>query len=214
PGAKHTEDKTWTLARDVKVVLEESPSKDQPQPEGKLADLSPGTGVTVQLAADKTAVTLISARGPGLHGTVKAVDAAKNTITVASKGEGGPVEKTLTLTKEAKVLLSDGLSKGDKDQEGKLTELAEGTPVQVQLSVDRRRALSVRVQGGSVHGSVKGVDLGNNTITVTLKEDAQVVDKTFTLVKDVRVDGGKLTDLTEGTPVAVQLSVFDKQKAV
>jgi RNA polymerase sigma factor (sigma-70 family) len=214
PGAKHTEDKTWTVARDVKVVLEENSSKDQPPPEGKLADLSPGTNVTIQLAADKTNVIHISAQGPGLTGTVKAVDAAKNSITVASKGEGGPVEKTLTLTKDAKVLLNDGLTKGTPDHEAKLTDLAEGTSVHVQLSVDRQRALSIRVQGASVHGSVKGVDLGSNVITITLKENAQVVDKMFTLEKDVRVDGGKLADLTEGTPVAVTLSVFDKQKAV
>src|SRR5262249_54890859 len=76
PGAKQTEDKTLTLAKEVKVVLQEASSKDQPQPEGKLADLSPGTGVMVQLAADKGNVVLITAHGPGLHGSVKAVDAA------------------------------------------------------------------------------------------------------------------------------------------
>ncbi len=212
--AKQTEEKTFDVAKDVKVTLEDNLSKDQPAPEGKLADLTPGTGVTLQLAVDKKTVVGISARGPGLQGHIKAVDATNNTITVSSKDSGGVEDKTLTLAKGAKILLSDGLSKDTKPQEGKLADLAEGTTVQVQQSVDRKTALSIQVRGGSLNGTVKGVDLGTNTLTVTVKEDAQVVDKALTIAKEARVDGGKLTDLAEGTPVQVTLSVFDKKVAV
>ena len=93
------------------------------------------------------------------------------------------------------------------DQEGKLADLTEGTPVSLQLTVDRKSALSVRVQGAGVQGTLKGYDAGNSTITVTVKENGAVVDKSFTVVKDAR-----LVDLTEGQPVRLQLSVFDKNK--
>src|SRR5262249_31820833 len=101
------------------------------------------------------------------------------------------------------------------DREGKLSDLTDGTPVGLQLSVfDRKTVLSIRVQGASVQGTLKGVDVGNSTITVTVKEDAQVVDKTYSVDKDARIDGGKLGDLTAGTAVALTLSVFDKTKVV
>jgi hypothetical protein len=212
---KQTEEKTFAVAKDAKVVLEESSKKDQPQPEGKLADLSPGTGVTLQLDVDKKTVVGLSARGPGINGHVKAVDAGGKTITIATKEEGGVVEKTLALVDGIKIIMDDGLGKkGDTPKEGKLADLTEGTTVGVQLSVDRKRALGIQVRGESVNGHVKGVDLGTNTLTVTLKEDAQVVDKSYTLAKEARIDGGKVSDLTEGTPVALTLSVFDKKVVV
>jgi len=112
------------------------------------------------------------------------------------------------------VLLNDGLSKGQADQEGKVADLGEGTPVSLRVSpYDKKSVLDIRVHGASVNGTVKGVDTGSNTITVTSKGEGGLVEKTFTLVKDARIDG-KLADLTAGTAVNVQLSVFDKNKAV
>src|SRR5262249_23318291 len=157
--------------------------------------LSEGTSVQLELSPDKKTVVTISARGPKLQGQIKSVDAAKMVFTVAVKENKGATEKTVELMKDARGLLNDGLKKGEDDKEGKLSDLTEGTPVNLQLSVDRKSALEVRVQGASVRGSVKGVDIGNNTITLTLKEDAQIVDKTFSVDKNVRMDG-KLSDLT------------------
>jgi hypothetical protein len=144
---------------------------------------------------------------------VKAVDANKNTITITTKNkEGGQVQvedKTLTLVKDAKVLLSDGLSKDKKDEEGKLADLTEGTSVLVQLSVDRTKALSIRVLAQSIQGTLKGYDNGNRTITILVKEDGNLVEKSFPVAKDARV-----VDLTEGAGVTLQLSVFDKKTVV
>src|SRR5262249_59826559 len=93
--------------------------------------------------------------------------------------------------------------------------LGEGTPVVVHLSgYDRKTAVGIIAHGPVVHGSLKGVDGGTNTITVTVKENATVEDKTFPLDKNVRAGGGKVTDLTAGTTVTLQLSVFDKKTVV
>jgi hypothetical protein len=48
------------------------------------------------------------------------------------------------------------------------------------------------------------------TVTVEVKEDGQLVDKNYTLVKDARLEG----DLTAGAGVTLQVSVFDKTKVV
>jgi RNA polymerase sigma factor (sigma-70 family) len=207
---KETEEQTFTLASDVKVTLQDNLTKDQPPPAGKVADLTEGTGVALQLSVDKKSVVAISAHGPGLQGTVKSVDASKDSLTIGTKDKKGPVEHTVTLAKGAKVLLNDGLTKGTPDQEGKLSELSEGTSVLVQLSVDRKSALSVRVQGASVSGTLKGIDNGTRTVTVEVKEDGGLVEKMFTLAKEAMIEGNP----NPGDTVVVQLSVFDKKMAV
>jgi RNA polymerase sigma factor (sigma-70 family) len=220
---KDGKEKTYELAKDVRVVLNDGLTKDDKGRNGSLTDLAPGATAELQLTPDGKTVSAITVRPWSLHGGVQSVDAAKRTITVTSKGEKGAVEKTFTLAKEARVLLNDGLTKGGKDQEGKLADLTEGTPVTVRVSVvDPKTALEVRPQGRSLHGELKGVDAGSNQITVTVKADAAVVDKEIALVKDARVtveDGkstreAKLSDLATGSRVVVQLSVIDPTKAV
>lgn len=120
---------------------------------------------------------------------MKSVDAGKNSIHVTFKDGKGLAERTIELVKDARIMLSNGLSKSEQGQEGKLTDLTEGTSVSLQLTVDQKRALLAQVRGASIQGEVKGVDVGNNTITVTLKEDGQVVEKTYTVHKEARVEG-------------------------
>ena len=84
----------------------------------------------------------------------------------------------------------------------------------MQLSADRKTALGVRVMAKSLLARVTSVDVGNNTLTVSVKEDGGLVDKTLTLVKDARIERAKLSELQAGTTVAVTLSVFDKSQAV
>jgi hypothetical protein len=209
-SGKKTEEQTLTLAADVKVTLQDNLSKDQPPPQGKLADITAGTGVALQLSLDKKMVVAISAHGPGMHGTVKSVDASKNSLTFATKENKGLVEHSVVLAKDAKVLLNDGLTKNTPDQEGKLSELSEGMPVLVQLSVDRKSALSVRLQGMTLLGTLKGIDTGTRTVTIEVKEDGGLVEKMFTLSKEAKIDGNP----NAGDTVMVQLSVFDKKMAV
>jgi RNA polymerase sigma factor (sigma-70 family) len=220
---KDSKEKTYELAKDVRVVLNDGLTKDDKGKAGSLTDLAPGATAELQLTPDGKTVSAIIVRPWSLHGGVQSVDAAKRTITVTSKGEKAAVEKTFTLAKEARVLLNDGLTKGGKDQEGKLADLTEGTPVTVRVSaVDPKTVLEVRPQGRSLHGELKGVDAGSNQITVTIKEDAAVVDKEIALLKDAHItieDGkntreAKLSDLATGSRVVVQLSVIDPAKAV
>jgi RNA polymerase sigma factor (sigma-70 family) len=205
--SKQSEQKTFTVTKDVKVVLEEAFDKKQQQPDGKIGDITLGTQVTLELTADQKTVIRIAARGPGINGHIKAVNAGTRTLTVGTKSKDGPHDTTVTLAEGAKILLSDGLSKEEPPVEGKLADLAEGTPVQVQLSVDRQRALGVQVHGVTLTGYLKSYDTVNNTLIVTVKEEGGAVDKTLTAVKNAQ-----LVDLAPGTPVLVRLSVFDKDK--
>jgi RNA polymerase sigma factor (sigma-70 family) len=211
-GKKERVEKTFGLAKDVGIVLVHGLVKETK--DGTLANLAEGGPVRLQLSPDEKTVLRIEVLGGSLHGSVKAVDADKNTVTVVTKGKDGAVEKTLELAKGAKVLLDDGVVKGGA-KEGKLGDLGADTPVDVQLSgYDRKIAVGIHARGPSVHGSLKGVDAGSNTITVTVKENAAVEDKTFPLGKNVKSDGGKVTDLTAGVAVTLQLSVFDKKTVV
>lgn len=212
-GTKKVVEKSYPLAENVRILLGDNLTKDKPIPEGKLDDVTPGTGVDAQLSLDGKTVVQILARGPALLGSIKAVDATKNTITLigkGEKGEKGSTETTLALPEGVLATLSDGLSKEDKPQTKKPTELEEGTRVVVQLSVDRKSALALRVQNESLRGTLKGIDNGANTVTVEVKEDGGLVEKLLTLSKDAKVEGNP----TAGDPVIVQLSVFDKKTAI
>jgi RNA polymerase sigma factor (sigma-70 family) len=210
-GTKQSEEKTLTLSADVRILLEDQLSKKEPASQGKLTDLSEGTLVHVQMSADGKLVARINARGPTLHANLKQADAAQNAvlITVKDKDAGTVNEQRFLLAEGAKVLLNDGLSKGTPDQEGKLADLQEGTAVLVHLNVRRDKALSVRVLGKGVFGVLRSHDAGNNTITIGVKEDGQLVDKTYTLAKDARIG-----NLTPGDLVNLRLSVFNKELVV
>src|SRR5262245_33377631 len=212
-GTKASDEKTYKLATDVAVTLDESLTKGTPPPAGKLADLSAGIEVTVQLSPDKSTAIAILARGPTIHSSVLSTDTGKATLTIRTKGADGPGEETLAVAKEAKIILTDGLTKEEKPKEAALGDLAAGTSIQAQLSVDRKTALEIRVLGTTLFGRLTAVDVGNNTVTVSLKEDGGLVDKTFALVKNARIEGAKLNELQAGHNVTVTLSVFDKAQA-
>jgi RNA polymerase sigma factor (sigma-70 family) len=203
---KQTEEKTLTLAKDVNVLLNTHPTKKQQLPAGKMTDLTPGTHVDARLSPDSKAVVEVIATGPNIHAGFKSFAAAQNTLTVYVKGQDGKEDKTLQVAKDAKVLLNDGLSKGTPDQEGKLSDLAEGTSVGLQLSVDQKTALTIRAFGGSLHGTLKALDTGNSSVTISVKEDGGLVDKELKLVKGAKIEGNP----TVGGGVSVTLSVFDK----
>jgi RNA polymerase sigma factor (sigma-70 family) len=210
-GKKERVAKTYGLAKDVPVVLVHGLKKETKN--GTLADLAAGTDVSLQLSPDEKTVLRVEVHGGSLHGSIKAVDGDKNTLTVITKTKDGPVEKTVALAKEAKVWLDDGLVKGGA-KEGKLSDLAEGTPVVVHLSgYDRKTAIGVSASGPTVHGTLKGVDASANTITVSVKETV-VEDRTYDLARGARADSGKVTDISAGAIVSLRLSVFDKKTVV
>jgi RNA polymerase sigma factor (sigma-70 family) len=214
PGKKGTTEKTYSLAKDAQIILTDARTKNDPGQAGKLTDLAEGWPVTVQLSPDQRAVQRIVVGPTNLAGMVKGVNAASHTLTLNFKNNKGQQEETFTVPEGTKVLLNDGLTKGAKDKEEDLSSLAEGTPVLLRISaLDHKKVLAIRVQHHGLEGTVKGVDLGNQTLTITVKENAQIVDKVLRVAKNARLDA-KLSDLSVGMPVRVTLSVFDSAAAV
>jgi len=210
---KESTEQTFTLAKEVKVLLNDGLAKNSEDKEGALADLAAGEVLVLQFAEDGKTVASVRPQPQSVMGHIKSVNGADNSITLIVK-RMKLCEQTIKLGDGVKVLLNDGLKKGTPDQEGKLANLAEGTPVNVRFSVcNKNTALAIHVLGGTVQGTVKGVDAGNLTISIEMKENGRPVAKTFTLAKDARVDG-RLTDLVAGTPVALRLSVFDGKTVV
>ncbi len=221
-GTKETKEETHPLADNAEILLEHGPKKGEVKKTetkpGTIANLTEGTPVTIQLTVDGKAIAKINVRGGSLHGSVKSIDINKKTITVQTKTKSGAEEKTVTLIEDAKIVLDDGL--GDKKKpappkEGKFADLTDGTMVFIQLSgADRTQALGVVAVGPSASGSVQSVDAGNNTITIQVKEDGAVVDKTYTVHKDARINVGKLGDIQQGKRANLRLSIEDKKTVV
>jgi RNA polymerase sigma factor (sigma-70 family) len=110
--------KTFTLAKDVNIVIDGKA--------GKLSAIPPGSLVDIRLWVDRQTVGSICTCGqpvPGI-GVVKAVDAAKNTITVG--------DKTYPVAKDALIVI-----------DGKTVRLA-GVPVGVSVT------LKLQVDGKTV----------------------------------------------------------------
>ena len=81
----------------------------------------------------------------------------RTAASFTSKDKDGATEKTVKLAKEAKIILDDGIGKkGDAPREGTTDNLTEGARVTLQLSVDRKTALGVRIEGDSLDGTLKG----------------------------------------------------------
>lgn len=221
-GTKETKDETYPLANDAEIILEHGPKKGEPKKletkPGTIANLTEGTPVTIQLTVDGKSIAKVNVRGGSLHGNVKSIDINKKTITLQTKTKQGAEEKTVTLIDDARILLDDGM--GDKKnpvppKEGKLADLEDGTRVTIQLSgADRTQAIGVVAVGPSASGNVKGVDAGNNTITIEFKGDGGLVEKTFTVHKEARVNIGKLTDVQAGKRADLRLSIDDKKTVV
>jgi hypothetical protein len=208
---KETRDEDYTLASDARVYLLDVLKKGAAPPMGKVDDLVEGTLVTLRLSPEGKLVTAVEAMGPTVQGRVASFDAAKNVLNLALKAKGGPTEQTVELARNARIVLDDGIGKkGDPAKEGKLTDLTEGASVSVQLSVSRKAALSVRIQGENLVGTVKSYDAGTRTLVVTVKEDAQLVDKTYTLSEGAKAEDG----LTAGVAVNVRVAASDPAVAV
>jgi len=214
PGRKETTETEFKLAGDVKIQLEHGLLKESR--EGKRADLILGVPVWATLSVDGKSVVAIQVRGVHVHGGIKAVDAGKGTLTVGVKEAGGNVEMTFSVGKDVAIVVNDGIGKkNDPPKFAKLGDLTEGDSVDVQLSgYDQKTVVRIMASGPTLNGSIKGIDLNNHTLTLVVKGDGNLVDKTLTLAKEVQVDGGKLTDLAADTPVAVRLALLDKNTVV
>ena len=123
--------------------------------------------MTLYLSADQKTVEGVVAEGPIVRGTLKSVDAGKNTLTVqmpAGRGagrDGGVVpgeEHTYSVAEGAEIAVDDGRGGRFSVKEAKLADIAQGAIVTVRLWVDMKKAQSVFAEGPSHQGTIKAID--------------------------------------------------------
>lgn len=198
--------------------------------EGKLADLASGVRVTLTLTDDQEKVQAVLAEGPFVRGYLKAVDSAKNTLTIALQAQRDQAgeETTYALAPDAEVAVDDGRGRRFSVREAQLGELVPGAMLAVQLSVDMKQIQFVQAEGPLLSGTIKTIDAANKTMTLTLpvraaRGEAPVGDlgeeRILAIANDavVVIDDGKgrrlslkkakLGDLPTGAVATVRLSV-------
>jgi len=191
-------DTTYPVAPDAQVAIDHAP--------GKLEEVPAGANVCVNLQVDQKTVLRISAGGSSVFGTVKAVDAQKNTITVT----GHPDDRTFSVPPDTHIMI-DGKA-------GKLTDIPTGAGLHaLNLRVDQQTAHGINVVGpGYHHVPVRGVDADKNTITIDDVAPKEVAGKTLSVPPDanIEIDGkpGRLAGIPAGAFVNLGLSV-DQQTA-
>jgi ribosomal protein S17 len=151
-----------------------------------------------------------------LGGTLQGLDAAKNTVTVATSNRAtGKVERTFELAKDLEVL-RDG-------KPAKVGDLKKGGSISVKLSPDQKSVVSISETGKRVGAPLKSIDAENNTITLTVIEGRERIKKDVThqLAKDgkVTLEGKevKLADLKDvrpGSTIQLTFSVDDDKKLI
>jgi RNA polymerase sigma factor (sigma-70 family) len=205
-------DKTFTLSSNVRLSVEDGQVKDKTKPvkAPTLADIPANALVTLRLSANREVVGSIRAEGQSIRGDVKAVDGAKNTITVAvSASKGEPVvDRTFAVDPNAHVSVDEGKTK-DKTKSAKLADVPVGSVAHVRLSLDQKTVVSIRAEGASLHGNVSAVDPAKDSITLSQKGEG---DRTLTVSKDaaITLDGKSearnLGDVPVGANAVVKLS--------
>jgi RNA polymerase sigma factor (sigma-70 family) len=229
PSKEFPEQQTFTVAADVKVLLDDGTGDELGFRDGKLADLGGGSPVTLRLSEDQKVVR-IWVEGPTVQGILKAVNVGNGTITATvalTKGEPA-TDKTFDVARNAKLFIDDG-QVPDKSKPAKqpgLADLPANAVVFLKLSADRKVVGSIRAEGRTVTGLVKAVDGAKNTIAITITtKGAPDVDRTFPVAKaaQVSIDDGKdkvkpadaprLTDVPVGAQVALRLAL-DGQSVV
>jgi hypothetical protein len=175
----------------------------------KLSDLQAGLCVDLEFdrtAAGKPRAVRIEAVGDIIEGIVQAWSEATATMTIQS--EKHPKE-TYKLDKTAKVLI-DG-------KKAKFTDLKTKMKVTLQMSVIKRRVMTIDVKGPKVDGVLKAIDEKKRTLSMTIvgpQEGAEAI----AIAEDapIHIDGkqGKLSDLQTGMPVTVQMSAKTDERVV
>ena len=211
-------DKTFALAKSVKLVIDDGRPIDKTKPvkTPALTDVPAGVFVTLRLSADRKSVGAIHAQGQSISGVLKSVDAAKSTITVdiaVSKTEP-PVAKTFDVSKDATISVDEGkVDKTVKPKRLSLGDIPIGAVVTLRQSLDQKSIVAIRAEGKNATGSVTAVDAAKNVITLNHKADG---DKSYDVSKDaiVMIDdetGAKtLADVPVGANADLKFSADGK----
>jgi RNA polymerase sigma factor (sigma-70 family) len=114
-------EKTFSVAKDAKVLRDGK--------EIKLTDLKQGNRITLRLSPDQKTVVGLVVANTAITAQVKAVDAARSTVTVViDNARKGKQEKTYPVAKDAKVTL--------EGKEARLTDLKEGATLVFTISAE------------------------------------------------------------------------------
>jgi RNA polymerase sigma factor (sigma-70 family) len=221
--ARREGETTFSVAKGATINIDGKPSV--------LAGLPAGAIVTLSQFVDPRTARSVQASGRSYFGApVKAVDTAKNTITIkmnrndaldnavidAAKNlpptpaqEG---ERTYAVARDASITV-DG-------KHCPLAAVPPGALVNLGLAADQTTACNLQAEGpclGDCGGSrVQAVDAEKRTLTFDDKAPAAIAGKTFTVAEGaiILLDGksGKLAEVPAGAYVNLILSV-DRQKA-
>jgi hypothetical protein len=131
-------ERKFELLKGVRVAV---PGKE----DASIRDLKAGMCVAVMLSADRQSVAAVrvlpneaEAQGPQVMGTLKAVDAAKNTLTLTIVRDGVPAEQPFQVDEKATVVV-------DRNPRARLSDLREGMRVGLFLDRDRRNVVGIQV---------------------------------------------------------------------
>ena len=128
-------------------------NKQESLPEAKFSDVTVGRRIAISISADHKFITGITIEGRTIYGSVAAVDVAKGSITVSTKGEGGVHEETFVTSGPAtSISVSDANNKG---QAATLAEVSVGMSVNIQLSTRGCQFRDVAPCGGAAGDSEK-----------------------------------------------------------
>jgi RNA polymerase sigma factor (sigma-70 family) len=214
---KTAREKTFRVANAVSVVLHGQPHDKRAPTKHQLADVPVGALVTLKLSAGQNLVTSIQAEGPVIHGTLKALDIEKSTITVDLQLGATKLDQTYTVHPRAWIVLGEATKEGKRTAEGgKLADIPVGAQVTLKLAPDQKAVVSLSAQGPTLAGTVKVVDVEKNSLTlaVVVRKGESAQEQSFNVAKDaaLRIDGkdGKLAALPRGAVARIRLSTDQK----
>lgn len=224
-------DETFALAQDVEIVSSSAGgSRSGLYREATLADLVPGTLVSVSLSSDRSKAESIVAEEPQVRGVIqKNVDTAAKTLTISRDGGGGgreqaPTPQTYTLADDVEIAVDDGRGRRFSIRDGQLSDLATGSFVTLWLSLDRKQVRGVLAEGPNVSGVVKSTGAATKTMTVVVRQGGArdgsagseertlaIADNAVILLDDgkgkrLSVKAGTLADIPAGAAVMLKLS--------
>jgi hypothetical protein len=154
--------------------------------------------------------------GASFSGILKNADAAKLTLTLTIRRDGGVNEERMfNVAKEVKIFIP-------RKEAVALGDLKQGMAVTVTLSADRKQVVVIRAGGRegkegdkgkerpALRGVIEGVD-GAKTIRLKVGREGNFEAKTLALARDVQVTSDlgrevKLADLKEGVRATLTLS--------
>jgi hypothetical protein len=218
------ETKTYTLAPKAEIALDDGRGRTFSVKEAKISELPQGALVTLRVSVDQKDVFSVLAEGPSIAGIVKAVDAGKNTLTLAGRGAGrgedAGADQTFEVSPDAEVLIDDGKGRLLSIKEAKLGDLIPGVMVMGKLSPDQKQLVIIRGEGPQVGGVIKSVDAGKRTLTFEGRkargDTPEEEGKTYTIARDARIliDGkdSKLADIKPDGTLAASLKLSLDQK--